>query len=785
MRLRLLALQLLCAGTPSWALDAGAEVSAPRPLSVAPSGKPNTPATGANRKTTQGAARQADEGSTRGSSDAAQHELLRQALERFERGAFPAGAARSSRSDMDRLIAPLLPPPEGSAAPSPIRPPDWVARLEPLDLPMRWHPKIVRYLRYYRDNPRGRAIMRYWLQRSGRYRKMLLRKFAEYGMPKALLGVVMIESGFDPGLTSRVGAAGLWQFMTATGRGFGLARDHWIDGRRNPERSTDAALRYLRSLHERFNSWELALAAYNAGFGAVLNAVQKYNTNDYWRLCDYEAGLPWATTFYVPKILAAALVATNPQAFGLDKVALDPELRHELVALPRSLTTARLARACGVTVEQIKLLNPELRRERTAPGRSWVRVPPKSSERCYATLRRLAPASLRPQTSQLGDTWASLARAHGLSEARLRAINGVRHAREIYPGLVLLVPARTSSAARGSQGADAPTKPNERQLVALPAGVPQQVRGRKRVFYRVVLGDTLERVAERLGVTPADLLAWNALAPKAHLISKMVLQAFIAPGRMPRGVRLLPAEQATIVVAGSSPFLDLHEERKGRRRLSYTIRPKDSLARIARRFGLSARSLMRINHIGPNATLRPGATLIVYAPGGNKAASAPKKRTSAPKKSRRGPKKSTSAPKKSRRAPDKAIRTSKRSASPRKKVVRVAPLGAGPARSPGARKKALASSKARNAPSPRAPTATAKARKRAKAATPAHPPRRAELKGRSAQMRRRHVLAEPSSKPRPKRQSKLKKRPRSQQQPALKRKRSAHPTGKPAPKSAS
>ena len=111
----------------------------------------------------------------------------------------------------------------------------------------------------------------------------------------------MIESGFDPLDHSHAGAVGLWQFMPEGGRIYGLRIDYWIDERRNPEKATDAFMHYIGDLKERFGAWPLTLAAFNAGYGAVLRAMQKYNTNDYWELCRHEDGLPWETTLYVPE----------------------------------------------------------------------------------------------------------------------------------------------------------------------------------------------------------------------------------------------------------------------------------------------------------------------------------------------------------------------------------------------------------------------------------------------------------------------------------------------------
>ncbi len=557
-------------------------------------------------------------------------------LSRFERHAFPR-PGRALRVPPPQTPAPRAgtlapPPPLGSSAQPDTRENDaaktktkgslppkmaWLAKLKMPDLPIRWEPKLLSYLRFYRTHRRGRAIMRVWLRRMGRYKVLIEAELRRQKLPQALIYVAMIESGFDPRRTSRAGASGLWQFMARTGRGYGMKRSYWVDERRDPQRATVGALRYLHALYKRFNSWELTLAAYNAGFGAVLEAVQKYNTNDYWKLARYEAGLPWSTSLYVPKILAAAIVGENRKAFGYDKVPIDPPLAAEQVKTPRSLTLAQIARVTGATVEQLRQLNPELRRGRTPPRADyWVRVPKGKAHSFYSNLARLGALRYRPYRLRLGEDDDSVAARFGVSRRTLRRINGVSTRAELRPGLLILVPARAPrnlAAARRHRGVGKKAKgKDEPLLVAVPQDSPSKLAGRRRVFYRVVLGDSLPVIARHLGVTVAELARWNALDPKAKLISRMVLQAFVPARRRLDDVKLLDARRVQVHIAGSSRFLDEHERRKGRRRLTYTVRRGDTLTRVARRFKLSVGSLMRINRFGRRTKLRKGETIIVY-----------------------------------------------------------------------------------------------------------------------------------------------------------------------------
>jgi len=599
--------------------------------------------------------------------EALDQEALRQQMRRFEVAAFPREAAvtdpapgvygveggvasRPGTGAEDDLPPEALRSLDHRSVPTGTRgkgaggapPRAWLSKLRLPDLPVRWDPKVVRYLEYYRRNPRGRAIMRHWLRWRGRYRQLMERQLTEAGLPRALIYVAMIESGFNPARTSRVGAAGLWQFMPRTGRGLGMAQDYWVDERRNPRISTRGAIRYLRSLKARLGSWELALAAYNAGFGAVVEAAQKYNTNDYWQLCRYESGLPWSTTLYVPKVLAAAVVGENAERFGFGDVKPLAPWSHDKVTVPFSVTLKRAARMVGVSLDAMKALNPELRRGRTPPGtRTWLRVPRGKGDALYRGLRawKGGAARYQPYVVRLGETPGTIAWRFGTSARALRGINGVKSAAELRPGLTILVPAVKPKAElappiRGKRAASRASdkgpgaEGEETLLVALPRGTPRRVRGRKRVFYRVVLGDTLAEVARHLKVTPRELASWNAVDPGAKLISTMVLQAFVPADFDEQSVVLLPASRVTALEAGSPAFLDAYERRKGRVRTTYRVRKGETLSKVAARTGLSVGSLCRINRIGRHTRLKPGERLVVYVkPGPPRRKHATRRRT--------------------------------------------------------------------------------------------------------------------------------------------------------------
>ena len=286
------------------------------------------------------------------------------------------------------LSAGLLPPnsrsPSQSSAAAPtVSAPEavWLASLKLPDLPVRIDARVVEYLRFYRDSERGRAIARQWAERRGRFVPAVQAELKRASLPLDLVWLSMVESGHDPSIRSPAGALGLWQFMPGTARLYGLEVDRWIDERHDPELSTLAAVRFLSDLFDRFGSWELAMAAYNMGPGGLDRAIQKYNTNDYWLLSRYEAGVPWETTLYVPKIIATALVMNNQRAFGLGDVVPAASAARDTVALEPGRTLTEVAQATGVPLASLLRLNPQLVASRAPPPDPQLASAPAARQR--------------------------------------------------------------------------------------------------------------------------------------------------------------------------------------------------------------------------------------------------------------------------------------------------------------------------------------------------------------------------------------------------------------------
>lgn len=501
---------------------------------------------------------------------------------------------------------------DAPAAPSPApgRDTAWMQGLHLPDIPVRWDARVIEYLEFFRDDPRGRNFIAAWLRRVDRYGPLIRRTLREEGLPSDVLFVAMVESGFDPFVRSHAGAAGMWQFVPGTAREFGLTINHWVDMRLDPRASTVAAARYLTMLHDRFGTWELAFAAYNMGYGALLRSIRKYNTNDYWALSHMEAGLPFETNLYVSKIIACAIVAHNRERFGFGDLTMEPPVEWDTVEVPGGVSLALIARAAGAEVDTIRRLNPGYRRGRTPPGADArpINVPAGSADefaRRWARIRPQRPVN-RPHVMRFGETLGDLARERGTTEARLRELNEIEDDETVGAGWVLLAPVVRESQ-RASRDED-----DERPVVAIPPG-QDAVEGRRRVFYRVPRTDRIDTVARFFHVGVEDIRRWNGIDPHARLQSGMYLQLFVDPELdLSRAVVRTP-DQVRVLVVGSEEFFAHHEGQNGRARFSYRVREGDTLTSIGRRFDISVGSLARINQIARNSTLHPGDRLVVYA----------------------------------------------------------------------------------------------------------------------------------------------------------------------------
>jgi membrane-bound lytic murein transglycosylase D len=234
-------------------------------------------------------------------------------------------------------------------------------------------------VRFYVEGFRGRMrdFFERALARSGKYRSMMAEILRSEGLPDKLVYLALIESGFSTHAYSRAQALGPWQFMRGTALQYGLTINSWLDERRDPVLSTRAAAAYLKDLHEKFGEWFLAAAAYNAGEGRVGTALQRSKTNDFWLLRQERNHLKIETRDYVPKFIAAALIARQPERYGFEEISYEAPMEYDEVTVNQPLRIETVARLANTELDIIRELNPALLRNFTPPndGGFTLRLP--------------------------------------------------------------------------------------------------------------------------------------------------------------------------------------------------------------------------------------------------------------------------------------------------------------------------------------------------------------------------------------------------------------------------
>jgi membrane-bound lytic murein transglycosylase D len=360
---------------------------------------------------------------------------------------------------------------------------------------------VTKWVDYFTG--RGRRNFTFWLEQKSVIDSLVIEILEDEDLPAELIYLAMIESGFSSHAVSSVGAAGPWQFMPRTGKGFGLKQSWWIDERMDLVKSTRAAAKYLKRLHEEFGDWALVLAAYNSGENRVSHRMRVHGHDNFW-----DMRLPVQTTNYVPKFIAAVRVGENASSYGFTIVER-PDLAFDTVLINDATDLDLIAKCAGVDPKIIRHLNPSLKRGATPPGEDKypVYVPVGLGRKTTKALKKI-PADRRLTWRQhrvaRGETLGQIASNYGTTVGDIAKLNKLKDVHLIRPGDQLLIPmpsdlverARNRAAAKGHY-------------------VPP--KGYKRISYKVKSGDTLGGIAQKLGVTLKHLRKVNAM-PRSHII---------------------------------------------------------------------------------------------------------------------------------------------------------------------------------------------------------------------------------------------------------------------------
>ena len=310
------------------------------------------------------------------------------------------------------------------------------------NIPVVIDQSVQSHIRFFNTSIRDRFEQ--WLVRLNRYRPLVENIFAEFKLPSDLVHLSLVESGFNPYAYSRAKATGPWQFMKGTGKLYGLRIDHYVDERRDPIKSTVAAARYLRDLYDIFGTWPLAMAAYNAGEGKVLRALHKAQAESFSEISRTKL-IRLETKQYVPRIMAATIIARNPDQYGFTQNPVPPH-EFEEVVVTRPLHFRAISNITGISYNDLRLLNPELRRDATPPDEAayHLKVPVGMSSKVLELLERVPthkfpPVAMmadqeisRPKVSashlyrvRIGDTLQKISRKFGVPIKTIKARNNI------------------------------------------------------------------------------------------------------------------------------------------------------------------------------------------------------------------------------------------------------------------------------------------------------------------------------------------------------------------------
>ena len=307
-------------------------------------------------------------------------------------------------------------------------------------IPVVENDRVRYFVDYFSEKKRG--FFEIALARSGRYIPMMATILQGEGLPEDLVYLSLIESGFSPQAISKAKAVGPWQFIRSTGLRYGLKINGWVDERRDPVKSTRAAAAYLKDLHLQFGEWFLAAAAYNAGERKVEKAINRSRTDDFWRLSQMTY-LKKETRNYIPKFIAAALIASMPEKYGFGDIAYESPIEYDEVTIERPMRLEQIAKLARTTVKAIKELNPALLRNITPPNKDGFPLRlPAGSGNAFAQDYGLLPESAKPKVIthkvKKGETLLAIAKHYGQRVTQLMDLNGLR-SRQVRVGQDLIV----------------------------------------------------------------------------------------------------------------------------------------------------------------------------------------------------------------------------------------------------------------------------------------------------------------------------------------------------------
>ncbi len=378
------------------------------------------------------------------------------------------------------------------------------------NIPVEMNPSVQKWINYFQG--RGRAHMERYLLRATRYEALMKKVLRDNKLPEDLFYIALIESGFSSQAFSHASAVGYWQFIRGTGKHYKLKINKLVDDRRDPVLSTQAAAEYFKDLYARFDSWYLSMAAYNVGEGRVDRAIKKYKTRNFWELASIKRALPAETDNYVPKFIAAKLIAKNPDQYGFEGLDYLPPIEFDHITTDQPINLRVFAEKMNTNYEDFKALNPKFKGEIApldADKTLGLRIPPGAYEIALVAVKESVADSevfvadqneFQDYRVRKGDTFATIARKYRTTVAYLRDVNDYPRKKKLKVGRKIMVPDRT------------PLIEKRPELVAKT----KKSSGDKK-YHIVKQGESLHMIAKKYEVSVISLKKMNKLKSKSRL----------------------------------------------------------------------------------------------------------------------------------------------------------------------------------------------------------------------------------------------------------------------------
>jgi len=481
------------------------------------------------------------------------------------------------------------------------------------DFPIVVNNQVEAYIDLFQNQQRKSFAI--WLSRSGKYLPLMQKELKEAGLPEDLAYLAMIESGYNQKAYSKAHASGLWQFIPGTGALYNLKMNKYIDERREADKSTKAAVRFLSNLYDEFGDWHLAVAAYNAGPGKISKGLERYNATDFWSLAEYDY-LAMETKRYVPKLIASIIIAKNPDKYGFTDVQFEKPYSYDTLEVGPGLTFDAIALISNCERKAIDILNPELSTDKTPLNQSsyHIKLPVGSKDiasKNLTRLHRIATTDYKTHTISKGETLAQVCSRYDINTTTLLKVNNLRSPK-LASGQRLRIPFQTvryQLLAEGSNKAIATATQDNLML------------------HRVKKGESISQISKKYNVPVELIVSWNDLSANHKIRAGQQLSLYLDQndkGSQPAVdnsaiVANSHRENATIILATKNkivPTQDINTkvtinklQEPDKSKLNwYEVQDGDTLWTIAKEFKLSTLQIKQLNNLQSN-NIQPGKRL--------------------------------------------------------------------------------------------------------------------------------------------------------------------------------